>query len=423
MQCELKYGLDGLVVDFGDDLDITVVEPQTVPALDDPAQALFEALEKPIGSLPLAALAAGKKKIGIIFNDITRATPSKLMLPIIIRALGDIPKEKITLFNALGTHRENTREELCSMIGEKLVSDYQIIQNDYSDISTQKMIGMTSFGHEAWVNRKMAECDLIILTGFIEPHFFAGFSGAGKAIMPGMAGKQTIFGNHDAKMISNPKSTWGITDGNPLWEEIQEVAELTGKLFIVNVTMNKFHEITGVFAGNLRQAHAMGAKFVKQSAMAPLPEPFDVVVTTNSGFPLDMNLYQSVKGLSAAAQVVKRGGTIIIASACSDGIPDHGLFGPVLKESASADDALNRIFNAETEWQDQWQVQVLAQILKKAEVYIYTDGLTQQQIEDCLLKQTKDIAETCRKIARNGKICIIPQGPLTIPYIVNNRKE
>ncbi len=412
----LKYGKDDLPVCFPDSADITLaVSGQTEP-LPDPETALRNALLDPIGKPPLAEYAASARKIGIIFNDITRATPSRLMIPIILDELSGVPADQIVLFDALGTHRVNTREELIQMLGEEIVRKYRIVQNDCNDRETQKYLGKTSFGHEIWINREAAECDLLILTGFIEPHFFAGFSGGGKAVMPGMAGAETIFHNHSAEMIASDNAVWGVTYGNPIWEEIQEVAEAAGDLFLVNVTMDPEHQITGVFCGDLRKAHKEGAAFVKQTAMTPVDGAFDAVITTNSGYPLDMNLYQSVKGMSAAARIAKPGAPIIIAAECSDGIPDHGLFRRMLKSFSSPREVYDHILNNDRTEQDQWQIQILAKILLDHPIYVYS-ALKDEQVRECMMIPTHDIADTIRQTAPDGRICIMSQGPLTIPYI------
>ena len=416
MDYTLAYGKNGLTISFDDSMNITGIEPEFHPGAEDPAAVLREALRNPINKPPLRSCVKQDSKVGIIFNDITRATPSPLILSVILDELSFIPKENITLFNSTGTHRKNTEEELRRMIGDEIFSSFRIVQNDCDDIASQCCKGTTAFGHEVWVNRELAECDLIILTGFIEPHFFAGFSGGGKAIMPGMSGRKMIFGNHSAPMIADPRSTWGITGGNPIWEEIQEAAEKAGNLFLVNVTMNNRHEIIHAYCGDLREAHKAGSAEVKKSAMQPVDGPFDIVITTNSGYPLDLNLYQAVKGMSAAAQIVKPGGTIIIAAECSDGIPDNGLFRQMLTEDLTPEEILNKILASEEVLRDQWQGQILAQILMKEDGYIYL-SLPDDVVRSCHLKPVHDIPALCKELAPKGSICVMPSGPLTIPYI------
>jgi nickel-dependent lactate racemase len=421
MRIKLAYGKSGLEIELPDEWNVTVVEPKYVPALPNPRAELQDALRAPLGAPPLRAVVKPGDKVGIIFSDITRPTPNHLIIPAILDELAHVPKENITLFNAVGTHRPNTHAELRTMMGDGLVDAYPIVQNNAFDPSTQVCLGVSSRGHEIWLNREVLACDVKILTAFIEPHFFAGFSGAGKALMPGMAGQRTVLGNHNAEMIAHPQATWGITCGNPIWEEVREVALRVGQTFLVNVTLNKNKEIIGVFAGNLDVAHAAGCAFVKETAMAPLARPFDIVITTNSGYPLDLNLYQAVKGMSAAAQVVRPGGTIIIAADCWDGIPDHGLYGKLLREASSPQELLARICAPGFLEQDQWQAQIQAQIQLKADVYVRTDNLADEQIESALLKPSHGIEDTVWElmahVGPDATICVLPEGPQTIPYI------
>lgn len=421
MQVRLAYGKTGLNLVLPDDANITVVENRYVPALPDPIAALRDALRRPIQQKPLRELAKFGDSVAIIFSDITRPTPNHLILPAILAELDHIPPESILLCNALGTHRPNTPDELRRMLGDHLVDTYRIEQNNAADQSTQVHLGKSSFGHDIWINRAYMQADVKILTGFIEPHFFAGFSGGGKAVMPGMAGQQTVFGNHDAGMIANPNATWGVTHGNPIWEEAREAALMSNPNFLLNVTLNRDKQITGVFAGQLEAAHDTGIEFVHQSSMIPVAEPCDIVITTNSGYPLDLNLYQSVKGMSAAEQIVCPGGSIIIAAECSDGIPDHGLYGQLLREADSPAALFDSIMQASATRQDQWQAQIQARIQQKADVYVYTQNLTEQQIRDALLLPCVDIAQTVdmlrHKYGRDARIGILPEGPQTIPYL------
>jgi nickel-dependent lactate racemase len=421
MKIKLAYGKTGLGIDLPDELDVTVVEPEFVPGLPDPEGALREALGAPIEAPPLRDVVKADDKVGVIFSDITRPTPNHLILPAVLDGLAHVPNENITLFNALGTHRPNTDEELRGMLGDPVVDGYRIVQNNAFDQSTQVHMGTTSRGHDVWLNRELVECNVKILTGFIEPHFFAGFSGGGKAVMPGMAGQQTVLGNHDAEMVGDPKAAWGVTWGNPIWEEVREVALKVGQIFLVNVTLNRDKQITGVFAGDLDAAHAAGCAFVKETAMVPAPHPFDIVITTNSGYPLDLNLYQSVKGMSAAAQVVREGGAIIIAADCWDGIPDHGLYGQLLREADSPRSLLDTVCAPGFLKQDQWQAQTQAQIQLKADVYVRTDNLTDEQIGMALFQTSHRIEDTMTDLlgryGSQASICVLPEGPQTIPYI------
>ena len=421
MKIRLAYGKNGIEIDVPDNLNIDIIEPRFKKGLSAPETAIRKALQSPIGAKPLKELAKPTDRIGIIFNDITRPTPNQLILPAILSELEYVPQKNIIFFNAVGTHRKNTRDELENMIGKDILGKFKIVQNDAFDKSTQAFLGKTKRGNEIWINKELLKCDFRILTGFIEPHFFAGFSGGGKAIMPGMAGVDTVLKNHSSGNISNLNSTWGITFGNPIFEEIQEIALRTGPQFLVNVTLNRRKEITNVFAGDLVQAHEKGCRIAKENAMAPASRPFDLVVTTNSGYPLDQNLYQSVKGMSAAAQIVRQGGAIIIASECRDGVPSHGLYAALLQSAQTPPELMEMLSKPDCQKQDQWQAQIQCQIQAKADVYVYSSYLTDEQIKKAMLKPCHDIPKLVRELANwNGssaRIAILPEGPQTIPYL------
>ena len=421
MRIKLAYGKTGLPLELDGSLNVTVVEPKFVPALADPAAAVRAALEAPMGSPPLREVVRPGTRVGVVFSDITRPAPNPLLLGAVLEVLDAVPGVEVTLFNALGTHRPNTEAELRTMVGDAIFERRRIVQNDTFDPATQVRVGVTSKGHETWINAELMRCDLKVLTGFIEPHLFAGFSGGGKAIMPGMAGQRTVLGNHDAGMIGHPQAIWGVTRGNPIWEEVREVAGQAGRSFLLNVTLNRDKAVTGVFAGDLDRAHDAGCAFVKSSAMVAVPRPFDIVVTTNSGYPLDLNLYQSVKGLRAADQVVKTGGAIIIATRCSDGLPEHGLYGRILRESRDPRELLEKICAPGFLEQDQWQAHIQALIQSRADVFVRSDGLTDDQIRAALLRPCRRIEDTIVELlgryGRGASICVMPEGPQTIPYI------
>jgi len=422
MRVNIAYGKTELTLDLPDAWNAQVVEPAYPPALPEPLRQLSTALEQPIGASALREKVKPHSTVGIILNDMTRATPNALILNALLEQLSFLPKQNVHLFIALGTHRLMSDPELIELVGVENFENFKIIQNNAFDCEAQTYLGKSSQGHEIWINRDLMNCDVKILTGFIEPHFFAGYSGGGKAIMPGMAGLETILGNHCAANIAHPKSTFGSTHGNPIWEEIREVALRANASFLVNVTLNRRQEITGVFAGDLELAHAVGVEFVRQSAMVAVDGLFDIIVTGNSGHPLDLNLYQAVKGLSAASRIVRPGGMICLAASCWDGIPDHGHFKQFLAEADNPESILKTIMNPGFRMQDQWQAQILAQVLQRARVYLYSDHLSDAEICSALLKPTHDIPGTVSQeiqiLSHPARICVLPQGPQTIPYTV-----
>ena len=421
MHVQLAYGRDGLTLDLPDPVEI--VTPPPGLGLPDEPQALRAALRQPIQSPPLAALVHPGDRVVIAHSDITRATPNDRILPVLLAELegAGVRRADITLLNALGTHRRQTPAELRGMLGDAVVDNYRCLQHDANDDANLVALGTTSFGHPVRVNRQFMEAEVRILTGFIEPHFFAGFSGGPKGVLPALAGAESVLSNHGQGMIAHPNATWGVTAGNPLWEEMREVALRANPTFLLNVGLNTRKQITGVFAGDLLAAHAAGCAFVRQTAMAPVAEPYDIVLTTNSGYPLDQNLYQTVKGMSAANRIVRPGGTIIMAAACADGVPAHGGYADLLRQAGSPQGILDMLAQPGFSQPDQWQVQIQALIQLNAEVLVYSDGLTDAQICQALFTPCRDIpqavAERRARLGPAARVCVLPDGPQTIAYL------
>jgi nickel-dependent lactate racemase len=421
MDVRLAYGRNGLEVAVPDDAEVVV--PQFPPGVPDEVKTLKEALRNPIKSKPLKEMASPGNTVVIVHTDITRATPNDRILPVLIDELlsAGIRRVDITLLNGLGTHRPQTDGELRTMLGDELVDSYRCLQHDCHDDANLIPLGRTTLGHPVRINRHYLEADLRILTGFIEPHFFAGYSGGPKAVLPSLAGAESVFTNHGLAMIADSKATWGVVDGNPIWEEMRDAALMTDPSFLLNVSLNSEREITGVFAGDMIAAHEKGCAFVKATAMVGVDKPYDIVLTTNSGYPLDQNLYQSVKGLSAASKIVKDKGAIIIAAACEDGLPEHGQYATLLRKAGSVRGVIEMISQPGFSVQDQWQVQIQAQIQEKAEVYVYSHNLSDEQIAQALFKPTRDISDTIQKLQErygdSSRICVLPEGPQTIPYL------
>jgi len=403
-----------------------VIEPRYSPPLPSPLAALREALAHPIGTKPLAEILKPWHKVTIVHCDGTRAMPNALVIAALseVLAAAGIPDSQITLLNALGTHRRNTPEELEALLGAEAIKRYRCEQAVAADTDAHVPVGQLPDNTPVKLHKCYVEADIRILLGFIEPHFFAGFSGGPKLIAPGISSLETIFHLHSPALVGHPKAIWGITAGNPLWETLRAVAALAPPTFIVNVALNRDKEVTAVFAGDLDQAHQAGIAYVRERSMCRVPHLFDIVVTTNSGFPLDQNLYQSVKGMSAAARIVKPGGAIIIAAGCADGIPNHGAFFDIVREGGSPDGILQVISRPGYHRCDQWQAQVLALIRKKARILIYTAGVDEEAARAMMLEPISDIGQAIDRLAKEmagavekASICIMPEGPQTIPYV------
>ncbi len=334
MRVRLAYGDDGIDVDFPDGLT-TVVEPRYIPSLPDEEGALRTAIRNPLGTRPLRQLVSAGQTVAISVCDVTRPAPTRLMLPAILRELSHVPRNQVTVLIATGTHRANTRDELISMLGSSVVDGYPVVNHDAFDEGGLEMAGQTSDGIPILLNRHWLRADVRITLGLVEPHFFAGFSGGPKMVAPGLAGFGTTMHLHNAARIGSPRATWGITEGNPVHDSVREIATMTGVDFSLDVTINRDMRITAAYAGEMFEVHAAACEAARRTVMRPVDRPFEVVVTTNSGYPLDQNLYQAVKGMSAAAEIVREGGTIICAAECRDGVPDHGEYGRILRGGRS----------------------------------------------------------------------------------------
>lgn len=419
MNVKLAYGRTGLTVALPAEAQSTILSPRFVPGLKDETAAMRAALRSPIASPPLRKLISPQKTVAIVFSDLTRPQPRERMLPVLLEELSNVPDDRIVLINGVGTHRANTDAELRTMLGDAIVDRYTIHQHDSRDESQMIYLGQSSYDHAIWISRAYMEADVKILTGFIEPHIFAGYSGGPKAVLPAVAGAEIILDNHSGRMLSDPKATWGVTRGNAVWEEMLEVALLTQPDFLFNVSLNRDKGITGVFCGSLEAAHEAGVQFVRSTAMVPVDEPFDVALTNNSGYPLDLNLYQTDKGISAAAQVVRQGGAILTASECWDGIPEHGNYKALLAGADSPQQLLDQVLAPGFREMDQWQAFLHARLCLHADVHIYAEGLTDEQIQLGMLTPCRDIETTLQElVARHGpRLCVLPEGPMTIPYL------
>jgi nickel-dependent lactate racemase len=416
MNLQMDYGRNGLNLTLPDSADVFLA--RDAAPLADEAAAIRESLRNPIGCAPLRERLREGMTVVIVHTDITRATPNDRLLPVILSELeaGGIQREDITLLNALGTHRTQTEAELRKMLGPAVVDRYRCLQHDAYDEAGLVSLGATRRGHPLKVNKHLLEADLKILTGFIEPHFFAGYSGGPKAVLPGVAGAETVLANHGPEMIAHPQATFDRTTGNPIWEEMLEAASRVENTFLVNVTLDRANAITGVFAGEVAAAHARGCDQVRASSLFTISEPYDLVVTTNSGYPLDQNLYQCVKGLAAAARAVRPGGAILLLAACEEGLPDNSEYARLLREAESPQAVLDRITRPGFRGQDAWQVQIQAQVQLKADVYVFSEGLSDEQVAAGLLHPCRDLASGVPELmARYGsRVCALPQGPLTI---------
>ena len=417
----LAYGLNGLALEFPSE-QTTVIAPTYHPPASDVLATLRTALSKPVAGPPLRAVVRPGQQIAVSMCDITRPQPRELMVRALLDELEGIARpEDFTLLIATGTHRANTEAELRSMVGDEFVSAMRIVNHDARDDTSLVWRGRFGSDVPVWLNQLWVEADIRITTGFVEPHFFAGFSGGPKLVAPGLAGLETVLTLHDASRIGSPRATWGVIEGNPVHDDVRAIAVGTGVDFAFDVVLNREQAIVSAFGGEILPMHAAAREAVRAVAMRPVPQLFDVVVTSNSGYPLDQNLYQAVKGMSAAATVVKPGGLIICAAECRDGFPDHGSFREVLHSAATPQGLLDSIAGRERTVPDQWQVQILARLLTHARIGVHSSYLDDADLSAAHLFGVSDVGAAVQAeidaIGPDARVCVLPEGPQTIPYL------
>jgi nickel-dependent lactate racemase len=419
MITHLQYGKDGLEITIPSP-NVTTLAPRFIPGLPDEAAAFREAVRGPIDAKPLRELIGADDRVAVVIPDITRPLPSDRLLAWLFAELDHVPAENFVIVNGTGSHRANTPAELASMVGDEIASRYRIVNHNSHERSTMAFAGRTGDGRDLFFNREYVEADKRIVMGFIEPHFMAGFSGGYKGVFPAVADIDSIMHYHRADVIGHPQSTWGVTSGNPTQEQIRANGRALPVDFLINVTLNRQRQITSFFCGETMAAHERGCAFSKSTVMIPCPAPFPIVVTTNSGYPLDQNLYQAVKGMSAAAQIVEQDGLIVAASKCNDGFPNHGNFKKLLFDHDSPQAVLDTILAPGFSMYDQWEAQLLAMIRLKARVGLYSD-ITPDEARRAHLEPVADVSEyiagELKRIGKDAPIAVLPEGPMTIPYL------
>lgn len=425
MKVHLDYGRAGLDVQLPDDLTVSIVEPAKGVPLADPRAAVAAALAAPIGTAPLAELARGRRDAVVVISDKTRPVPYGMVLPPLLETLerAGIARERIEILVATGLHRANTADELAQMTSSDIVARYRFRNHMARDESQHLHLGRTARGTEIWLDRGFLGADLKVVTGLIEPHLMAGFSGGRKAVAPGCAGVEMMRSLHGAAMLESPLGP-GIIEGNPFHEELLDVARRVGVDFLCDVTIDRSRRLTGVFAGDLEQAHAAGVRAVEQHVRADLARPADVVLVSAGGFPLDDTYYQSIKGMVAALNIVRRGGTIVLAAAITEGI-GSAEFQRLLGETRGNDDFMARITSPGFFSIDQWMVQHLCQVRRKANVILVSGGVPADAAAGLLVASAPSVEEALARCLQTygpaAHIAVLPQGPYVL-VTVRGRK-
>ena len=418
MLVRLRYGSTGLTLTVP--RTATVLKPTRVPALADPVAAVREAL----AGVDPARLGAGdgRRRAAIVVSDVTRLMPNAAILGPLLDLLArqGIERDDVTIVIATGLHRASRPEERQRILGPLLARRCRVVDHVARDPATLAYLGTTARGTRVEVNRDYLEAEVRILTGFVEPHLFAGFSGGGKAVLPGIAGVDAILASHGPALVAHPRATWCETTENPIFQELRAAGRVADPAFIVNVTLDEERRLTGVFAGGLEEAHDAAITAARRQAEAPLAHRCDIVVATNMGYPADLNLYQSVKGLSLAARACADGGTVILCAECRE-----GLGGPeyvALLERASRPAAFLADFEREPPVIDGWQVQIQAQVQRRVRVLLHA-SLSAPDLRRSHLEPAPDVSATLtalvrehrRAHARAPRVCVIPYGQLTVP--------
>ncbi|HEX9655639.1 MAG TPA: nickel-dependent lactate racemase [Bacteroidota bacterium] len=418
MKVHLAYGKKGLDIDIPDRNLVKVMTMPAAEALADPDNAILQALQNPIESPPFSDLARRAKSACVVICDVTRPAPNKIILPHIFHALEEngIDRVNVTVLVATGLHRPSKPEELEEMVGVDIQKRYRVVDHHARIIEEQRYLGETSSNTPVYIDKEYCNADLKITTGFIEPHLMAGFSGGRKMVAPGCAGELTIKSLHSPFFLENQMCKEGSIENNPLHLELLEIAEMAGHDFIVNVAMNESGKITGVFAGHPTRAHETGINHVRHSVRSTVKEPVDIVITTSAGYPLDLTFYQAVKGMTAALPIVKKGGMLIIAAECAEGLGSSE-FRDMATKFESADAFLQTILSNPVVL-DQWQLEECAKVARKADVVLVSSGIP-AEYRDKLFVRSSDSVENAlgQGFAKYGDIAtvaVIPKGPYTL---------
>ncbi len=424
MNIHLAYGKEGLDITVPDENLVKVMTMHSAKPLSDPEQEVAHSLQNPIGGPPLSELAPKAATACVVICDITRPVPNKILLPHIFRELeqNGIARNNITVLVATGLHRPSKPEELDIMVGAEILKHYRVIDHHARAMNEQQYLGTTSQGTPVYIDKEYCNADLKITTGFIEPHLMAGFSGGRKMVAPGCAGEETIKVLHNPRFLENPMCREGSIEDNPLHHELLEIARMAGHDFIVNVAMNETGKITGVFAGNPVRAHEAGVAHVRESVRSISPEPVDIVITTSAGYPLDLTFYQAVKGMTAALPIVKKGGMLIIAAECAEGLGSEE-FCEMATKFQSANSFIETILSNPVVL-DQWQLEECAKAARKVDVVLVSSGIPAPQLEKLFVRSCgsveKAIKQGFEKYGPHASIGVIPKGPYTLVDVVSS---
>lgn len=421
MKVNFAFGRNGLTLDLPEGFEYQVLESRSAAALDDSAAAIATALDAPVGCLPLAELARGKKTAAISVCDITRPAPNREVLPPLLARLeaAGIPRDGITILIATGLHRPATDAEIREICGEETAARYRVVNHHAREISEHRHLGKTASGTPVYVDDRFISADLHITLGFIEPHLMLGYSGGRKLIAPGLAAQETIKVLHSPRFMRDARAAEGSIDDNPLHRELLEIARMARHDFLVDVALGRGaprRPIAAVFAGNPEAAHKKGVEFVSRVMLETLDQPVDAVITTAAGYPLDLTYYQAIKGITAASHIVKDGGKILLLAACQEGVGGPE-FARMIKEGLSDSEFMKEIENTPVSV-DQWQLEKLAMVTASKKVFYFVPGLPAEYYPLLWGKACASAEEGVRALISDlqpgARVAVIPEGPYVL---------
>jgi nickel-dependent lactate racemase len=418
MRVDLAFGKTGLSIDVPEGFRYRILEARSAQPLPDPAGAIEQALDTPIASPPLSALAEKAKSAAISVCDITRPAPNRHTLPPILRRLeaAGIPRDRIVILIATGLHRPATAAEIREICGEEVAAAYRVENHHARELSEHTHLGRTASGTPVYIDTRFVSADLHITLGFIEPHLMLGYSGGRKLVAPGLAAQETIKVLHSPRFMRDPRACEGSIEDNVLHRELLEIASMARHDFMLDVALTRTRAIAGVFAGNAVEAHRQGVAFVSRVMLEQLDAPVDAVITTAAGYPLDLTYYQSIKGITAAQHIVKPGGRVLLIAACEEGsgAPE---FTRMVAENPSDRSFMDSILDKPVVV-DQWQLEKLGLVTAKAEVLFHVPGLPRQYHGSLWGRSFESAADAVAALIEglpaNATIAIIPEGPYVL---------
>ena len=422
MRIDLLYGRKGLTIDLPKAVRAHVIRKHPMPLLSDPAGAVRRALEKPVGCPSIQALAQGKRNACILICDITRPVPNELILPPLVESLtrAGIAGENILILVATGLHRPNEGEELAEIVGSPEIFRTVRIENHFArDKEAHADLGMTSGGIPIMIDRRFVDADLKIVTGLVEPHFMAGYSGGRKVVAPGVAYQDTILMFHRAKILEHCKAANCIIEGNPLHHEQTEIVRRVGGVVAVNVVIDEKRRLGFVNFGEVETSHARAVEFMRKYAEVRIPRRFKTIVTTSAGYPLDKTYYQTVKGMVGVMDILEPGGTIIIASECSEGMGSLE-FGEAqrLLCQVGPERFMSLLEGRDKALIDEWETEMLLKPLRLGNVQLYSTGLSESERKHVCVETVPSVEEAVAASVRthgDTEIAVVPEGPYVIP--------